>query len=872
MGKIYQVLVNGLRGEKMTIDLCNTEEQMQKMTVLQLKEKIIQRLPGSDVTKGISMSSSTYRSGYNYSRPVMPEVQNLHGLHNQGSTCYLNSVLQVLFRTEDFRAAVERHCHENTAGGNCLDCRLQSLFDELKWRTGRTHSITKCLGIDRVNVQRDAAEYFEKILSLTSSHVSQVFRGLLTDRTICSSCGTEMDSDGPFWHLPLALVDSDSELYSVVNGTEDYFRESRLTGENQIYCDSCDAKSDGVTKSVVKNHPEVLMLLLKRFTFDYMYMQYVKIDSTVEVPYTLHIPENQTYELYAVVDHFGSLRGGHYSATINVNGEWYTFNDISVTKTRQVNIISSSAYLLFYKKTNVHTVDNGTHNIHEVSTTGNFPTPKTGICVTDDRNDSSPEIERMTNDNNRFNDARSNEACRDVDYQRSDPQQREEWYDCINYPETEKQKDKSKVREDEEDVRGNSEAANQTEEAENLLLVLKDNEDDLSAGTDMKKVRGKSEADNQAEKRKTLLVAAEIQEPDRAQDTDCRRRDDVKQIRVSNIHWKEQRRRVMSVNRDNEGAIEGSRERTPNDMLLHARRLREQRHSSGHSEHKESNTEAHGKGKSSGNKTLLKIYDLCSPKHGTAADITDDTSIPHQRHTERPRSRFERCLEQKEEKKDVQEASDQRRGHEKRSQSKERLERQHQYEGHLSKQNNGGSDDAREEKSEQTVSATHKKHEAVDEEIKTEVRRVKSSMRRTKAAGSRRVNPGCGREEKLIQVESQREASPVLNEDSEDRRRSLKRSRGPEKKTLKRLKTSNGTPKSEKPEFIGETKKKVSKGSVLISYFRKLKLNRKHASARSTQDKVDSSRPSLSEQNDEGKKEKTPWCFPFKTSKNEEQD
>lgn len=45
MGKIYQVQVHGLRGEKMMIDLCNTEEQMKSMTVLQLKEKIAQKLP-----------------------------------------------------------------------------------------------------------------------------------------------------------------------------------------------------------------------------------------------------------------------------------------------------------------------------------------------------------------------------------------------------------------------------------------------------------------------------------------------------------------------------------------------------------------------------------------------------------------------------------------------------------------------------------------------------------------------------------------------------------------------------------------------------------------------------------------------------------
>uniref|UniRef100_A0A3P9D4Z8 Ubiquitin-like domain-containing protein n=1 Tax=Maylandia zebra TaxID=106582 RepID=A0A3P9D4Z8_9CICH len=39
MGKIYQVVVHGLRGEKMMIDLCNTDEQFQSMTVKQLKEK-----------------------------------------------------------------------------------------------------------------------------------------------------------------------------------------------------------------------------------------------------------------------------------------------------------------------------------------------------------------------------------------------------------------------------------------------------------------------------------------------------------------------------------------------------------------------------------------------------------------------------------------------------------------------------------------------------------------------------------------------------------------------------------------------------------------------------------------------------------------
>ncbi|KAL6118514.1 uncharacterized protein ACO6RY_03302 [Pungitius sinensis] len=45
MGTIYQVVVHGVKGEKMPVDLCNTEEQLMKMTLLQLKEKITKKLP-----------------------------------------------------------------------------------------------------------------------------------------------------------------------------------------------------------------------------------------------------------------------------------------------------------------------------------------------------------------------------------------------------------------------------------------------------------------------------------------------------------------------------------------------------------------------------------------------------------------------------------------------------------------------------------------------------------------------------------------------------------------------------------------------------------------------------------------------------------
>ncbi|XP_029931590.1 ubiquitin carboxyl-terminal hydrolase 38 [Myripristis murdjan] len=133
-----------------------------------------------------------------------------HGLQNQGSTCYLNCVLQVLFMTKDFREAVERLCCENHNCENLnrvekFDFHLQRLFDELKTRKAYTNRITRELGINNVHEQRDAAEYLEKILSRTSPDASKIFCGQLRHRNTCHQCQTPVDEDGPSaGSMPLA--------------------------------------------------------------------------------------------------------------------------------------------------------------------------------------------------------------------------------------------------------------------------------------------------------------------------------------------------------------------------------------------------------------------------------------------------------------------------------------------------------------------------------------------------------------------------------------------------------------------------------------------------------------------------------------------
>lgn len=67
--------------------------------------------------------------------------------------------------------------------------------------------------------------------------------------------------------------------------------------------------------------------------------------------------QNQAYELYAVVEHFGDLRSGHYTATIKSqeDNRWYNFNDATVTLVRLI-ALTSVLYILQCKQLMHHVI------------------------------------------------------------------------------------------------------------------------------------------------------------------------------------------------------------------------------------------------------------------------------------------------------------------------------------------------------------------------------------------------------------------------------------------------------------------------------------------------------------------------------------
>ncbi len=58
------------------------------------------------------------------------------------------------------------------------------------------------------------------------------------------------------------------------------------------------------------------------------------------------------YDLIGVSNHYGGLGGGHYTAYCRNkdDGHWYHFDDSSVSRVKEEEVVSKAGYVLFYQR------------------------------------------------------------------------------------------------------------------------------------------------------------------------------------------------------------------------------------------------------------------------------------------------------------------------------------------------------------------------------------------------------------------------------------------------------------------------------------------------------------------------------------------
>ena len=166
-----------------------------------------------------------------------------------------------------------------------------------------------------------------------------------------------------------------------LNDCLDEFGKSEILSENDAwYCPRCKEHQRASKTLELWKAPDILVIHLKRFSSASRWGRNDKLDIMVDFPLddldlTSRLasspdPNNPPlYELFAVDNHYGGLGGGHYTACAKnfIDKQWYDYNGMSqpflhsrlmysyqsdsmVSSKKPESVITSAAYLLFYRR------------------------------------------------------------------------------------------------------------------------------------------------------------------------------------------------------------------------------------------------------------------------------------------------------------------------------------------------------------------------------------------------------------------------------------------------------------------------------------------------------------------------------------------
>ncbi|KAL0224753.1 hypothetical protein RCL1_002665 [Eukaryota sp. TZLM3-RCL] len=285
-------------------------------------------------------NSSSYSVVIKQGRPVRPPTHRNPvfpcGLESAGSTCYLNSVLQLLFHVIPLRRGIldiEEPIFEDIpivkltnalrilfSELNCIDKSFTSpelLFDVFSWSG------------ESLRVQHDAQEFLRLLLdgfntNLTHlphlshynslcSNITSLFQGTFVRSITCNSCGSLKNTNEPFMDVILPVVGPSTLENLIENIQETEFLDGYT-------CDSCGQCNTSSKSIKFDSLPPFLTLVLSRFSYDWNKDRRVKTTAKVAFPcsFSLH---NITYNLIGFIEHSGSAYGGHYRTVLNFSND-----------------------------------------------------------------------------------------------------------------------------------------------------------------------------------------------------------------------------------------------------------------------------------------------------------------------------------------------------------------------------------------------------------------------------------------------------------------------------------------------------------------------------------------------------------------------
>ena len=114
----------------------------------------------------------------------------------------------------------------------------------------------------------------------------------------------------------------------------------------------CGGRNTRTKDTVLVRKPQVLVLHLKRRAFDPVLLRPSKLHTPVSFETVFTLDAHASYDLRSVVVHGGSVGGGHYTAFVRAQDNFWYFCDDSHAPARcpTRDVLAAEAYMLIYER------------------------------------------------------------------------------------------------------------------------------------------------------------------------------------------------------------------------------------------------------------------------------------------------------------------------------------------------------------------------------------------------------------------------------------------------------------------------------------------------------------------------------------------